>query len=120
MVRSEPGYREKSVNLEAGHPFVDAAIAKLLKNIEVARSEGVRVLTVIHGYGSSGKGGKIRVESRKLLDFLITEKKIQGYIPGEEFQKRAGAVKQLLHQFPQLAHHEHLNRGNPGITIVVL
>ncbi len=115
-----PGYRHKSINLEIGRPFVKAAIDKLRKNIEIARDEGICVLTVIHGYGSSGKGGRIRVESRKLLDFLMEKGEIQSYIIGEEFNRKTGSVKMVLRRFPQLNKHMHLNRRNPGITIVIL
>jgi len=113
-------YRHKSINLEIGRPFVETAIAKLQKNIEIARAEGVCVLTVIHGYGSSGKGGRIRVESRKMLDFLMQKGEIHSYIAGEEFNRRAGSVKMALRRFPQLEKHAYLNRRNPGITIVIL
>lgn len=118
--RVDLGYKQKSINLEVGRPFVEAAITKLRKNIEIAKAEDVRVLTVIHGYGSSGKGGKIRMESRKMLDFLMQEGDIQSYITGEEFHRRAGSVKIALRRYPGLAKHKHLNRRNPGITIVIL
>ena len=120
VARTGTAYKHKSINLEIGRPFVEAAMTKLRKNIEIAKTEGVSVLTVIHGYGSSGKGGRIRVESRKMLDFLIQEGGIQSYIPGEEFYQRAGSVKIVLRRFPGLAKHVHLNRRNPGITIVIL
>lgn len=114
------GYRDKTINLEIGRPFVENALAKLQKNIEIARMEGICILTVIHGYGSSGKGGKIRVESRKLLDFLVEKGDVQSYITGEEFSRKAGPVKMLLRRYPQLGQHPYLNKKNPGMSIVIL
>ena len=119
-VRPGVVYRHKKVNLELGRPFVEDAIEKLRANVEIARHEGVCVLTVIHGYGSSGKGGKIRVESRKMLDFMMESGEIQSYILGEEFNRKDASVKIALRRFPQLSKHPSINRRNPGITIVVL
>ena len=108
----------KTINLEHGRPYADAAILKLLKEIQSAKVEKVRFLTIIHGYGSSGKGGTIREECRKSLDYLWSVKAIKGYISGEDFSGASGPVKNLLRQFPALAGNKNLNRGNQGITLV--
>lgn len=114
------GRLHKTVNLELGKPFVEAAINRLLNEIEQAKQESVSILTIIHGYGSTGKGGAIRVECRKNLDYLRTSCKIQDYVPGEDFNKKSGAIKLLLRRFPGLQQNKNLNRRNQGITIVVL
>ena len=72
-----PGYRHKLINLKDGRPNVDAAMDKLVNAVDAARIVSVTVLTVIHGYGSSGKGGAIRVACRELLKHLKDQKKIQ-------------------------------------------
>ena len=64
------GFVHKTVNLEQGRPVVEVALQKLDDALEDAVKNDVRVLTLIHGYGSSGKGGLIRLECRKRLDFL--------------------------------------------------
>jgi Smr domain len=110
----------KTVNLEQGFPTVEQALQRLEGEISAARLERVRLVTLIHGYGSSGKGGAIRQECRKKLDYLCRRGEIKGFIPGEEFSRRQGTTKQLLSRFPQLSDHPHLNRHNKGITIVVL
>ncbi len=88
--------------------------------IEDSLRNNVNVLTLIHGYGSSGKGGVIRLECRKVLEFLKNKGIISDFIPGEDFNKRSGAVKALLRRYPQLGQDKHLNRGNRGITLVIL
>lgn len=115
-----PGYRHKVINLKEGRPTVEAAMDKLVKSVDAARLEGVTVLTVIHGYGSSGKGGSIRVACRKLLIHLKDQKKIQQSIPGEEFDRRAARVKDIIRRFPALGTHLDLGKKNPGITIVIV
>jgi hypothetical protein len=125
-VRREPGSKEsggifhKTINLEHGRPFRETAIKRLLNEIQMARIEQVRVLTIIHGYGSSGKGGVIRSECRKNLDYLCSTGEIKEYIPGEDFSGRSGPVKALLRRIPELAKNKNLNRRNPGVTLVIM
>jgi len=52
-------------NIEAGMPTLDEARRQVVEEIRRAKKEGVRVLKVIHGYGSSGKGGKLCEGLRK-------------------------------------------------------
>lgn len=110
----------KTINLEAGRPVVEVAINRMKEVIEDAVRNDVNVLTLIHGYGSSGKGGAIRSECRKMLDYFKSNGLISNYITGEDFNKRFGSVKSLLRRYPQLATDKHLNRGNRGITLVIL
>ncbi len=110
----------KTANLEAGRPIVDVALARMHEIIDDAIRTDVKVLTLIHGYGSSGKGGVIRSECRKMLDFLKSKSAIGDYVCGEDFNKRSGTVKSLLRRYPQLAMDKHLNKGNRGITLVIL
>lgn len=110
----------KVVNLEAGRPFVETALRKLEIELADARQQNLRVLTVIHGYGSSGKGGAIGVECRKLLEYLKSRGEINTFIPGEDFRQKSGPTRNLLRRFPRLADNVNLNKGNRGITLVVL
>lgn len=110
----------KVVNIEQGRPFVAGAMQKLEAELTSGRQQNLRVLTVIHGYGSSGKGGAIGVECRKVLAYLQGKGEIKGMIHGEDFRQKSGKTRDLLRRFPQLAANVNLNKGNRGITIVVL
>lgn len=114
------GFTQKTVNLEAGRPVLEQALSRMTASIVDAKRNNVQVLTFIHGYGSTGKGGVIRVECRKSLDYMKTKGEISDYITGEDFNKRSGPVGQLLRRFPELTTHQYLNRGNKGITLVIL
>ena len=59
--------RLREVNLELGKPTVNAAIKRLTFELHHSRSLGCAALKIIHGYGSSGTGGRIRVEARSYL-----------------------------------------------------
>ncbi len=110
----------RTVNLERGMPQVRQALDRLSLEIAAARGQGVRVLTLIHGYGSSGEGGAIKAAVRRQLDYLCHAGRIREIIAGEDFDGRTGRGRQLLRRFPFLAGHRDLNRGNAGITLIVL
>ena len=50
------------IDLEEGRPAADEAVKRLAMEIGQARRQKCTALKVIHGYGSSGKGGRIRTE----------------------------------------------------------
>lgn len=110
----------KCVNLEVGRPVLDVALHRLTEVINDAILNKVAVLTIIHGYGSSGKGGVIRSECRKTLDHMKNSRLIRDYIAGENYHKRSGQVKSLLQRFPRLGSDANLNRNNKGITLVII
>jgi hypothetical protein len=114
------GPQQKTVNLERGMPLVGEALARLGREIEQAGRERCRVLTLIHGYGSSGRGGAIRQEVRAQLQYLKHRGVINDMLAGEEFSTRTNFSRRLLHRFPFLRRHRDLNRSNPGITLVIL
>jgi len=114
------GFIHKTVNLERGRPVVEVALQKLNDAVEDAVNSHVNVLTLIHGYGSSGKGGRIRLECRKSLEYLKSRGTIRDYIAGEEFSRKSGFVKPHLQRYPELGENRNINKGNRGITLVVL
>jgi len=101
-------------------PPVDQALVRLDRELEQARLEGCRVLTLIHGYGSSGRGGAIKQEVRARLQYLKNRGLINDLLAGEEFCIRSGPGRQLLRRFSFLRRHIDLNRSNPGVTLVVM
>jgi hypothetical protein len=116
----KPVFQHRLINLEEGRPTAEVAINKLLKVIDDAHRNKVSVITFIHGYGSSGKGGVIKEECHKTLVYLKTKGEIQDYIPGEKFSKHQPVVRELLRRYPKLTSDRNLNKSNRGITVVVL
>ena len=113
-------FYQKTINLEQGFPTVQQALIRLEQEIKTACLEHIRVLTLIHGYGSTGKGGAIRLECRKTLEYLNSKGDVAEVIFGEDFNRRNRSVKHLLGRFPELSRHPHLNNSNKGISLVVL
>ena len=114
------GVPHREVNLKRGMPTVAQALSRLERKLEQTRREGCRVVTLIHGYGSSGRGGAIREEIRARLQYLKYRGEINDVFTCEHFSTGNGSGRNLLRRFPFLRQHRDLNRGNRGITLVVL
>ncbi len=112
--------RVRTFNVEAQFPSLDEARRLVLEEIRRARREGVRVLKIIHGYGSSGKGGTLRVGLRKSFALRKKEKVIRDFIPGEDYSIFEDPVLALLQEVPDLNGDPDLNTLNEGMTVLWL
>jgi hypothetical protein len=110
----------RTINLEAGLPDLDTARRRLLAEMDAARKAGVRLLKVIHGWGSSGKGGTLAIGIRKSLRLRVKEGRVVAFVPGERFSSDTNEGRELLQRHPSLRGDRDCNRPNPGITIVEL
>jgi len=110
----------RSVNLKEGLPTVAGALAKLKRELQDAKSERRKLLRLIHGYGSTGVGGEIRFAVRKQLQALLTAKKINAFLPGDDYSERTNAGSALLSRHPGLKSSLTTDKNNPGITFVEL
>ena len=114
-----PG-RLREVNLELGKPTVNAAIKRLTFELHHSRSLGYAAVKLIHGYGSSGAGGRIRVEARAYLARLKSRGEIQAVIFGEDFSLFNPAVLEAFRRCDDLRKDPDRERHNNGVTIVLL
>ena len=57
----------RELNLELGRPDAAEALRRLAAEVEAARKMGTPAMKLIHGYGSSGKGGRLRTACRRWL-----------------------------------------------------
>ena len=119
---SEPGYGGEvpSINLKAGMPLVRDAMARMDRALAQAKAEGGAVIKFIHGYGSSGAGGEIRIAVQRRLREMESAGAIRACIFGEDWGKSDARAWELLKARPRLKDDADLGRRNRGITIVVL
>ncbi len=110
----------RTFNVEAGLPSLDEARRLVLDELKKARRDGVRVLKVIHGYGSSGKGGKLCFGLRKSFALRKKEGAIKDFIPGEDFSIFHPTLQNLLPVVPELRGDPDLDAINEGVTILWL
>lgn len=109
-----------TVNLKSDRPTVKEALSRLERELTLARQQGQSILKLIHGYGSTGAGGDIRVAVQLRLRELTEAGAIRGCIFGEEWSKTSEEVWKLLQVRPELKSDADLGRRNAGITIVLL
>lgn len=57
----------RELNLELGRPDAAEALRRLAAEVEAARHLGTPAMKLIHGYGSSGRGGRLRTACRTWL-----------------------------------------------------
>lgn len=90
------------------------------REIALARQQRHSVLKVIHGYGSSGEGGDIRIAVQRRLREVAEAGQIVGCIFGENWAKSDEATWRLIQGEPELKSDPDLGQRNRGITIVLL
>ena len=108
----------KEINLEWGMPIVSEAMKKLDSEIKVCKKEGIKYAKIIHGYGSTGKGGVIREECRETLQKMLNDKMIKKMVYGEDFKilnRDAYDMKTKCEELESLFHCT-----NKGVTIIEL
>ena len=110
----------RTVNLEEGMPSAEEAVQRLRIRLQELRSAQVRAVRLIHGYGSSGKGGAIRRAVRSELQAMQRRGWIRSWLPGERFGPFDPQSRALTDACPDLLRDPDYGRGNQGVTIVLL
>ena len=72
------------INIKENMPTVDEAMNYLKSSVSGLRSSGCKCLLIVHGYGSTGKGGAIREKARQWLKAQERNKKVKRVIFGED------------------------------------
>jgi len=85
-----------------------------------AKSNGIKIVKIVHGYGSSGKGGKIKIAIGKALNKRKKDGKIKEWIAGENFSTLDEKTQQMIKTYPKLINNSDLNKRNLGISLVFL
>ena len=110
--------RLKEINLEDGKPTVSDALIILKSSVNNAKSGNVGCLYIIHGYGSSGKGGAIRDKARQWLNAQARNGVVKCVINGEDFNLFNFKALELKNTYKELG--QLLKVCNHGVTIVEL
>ena len=112
--------RVRTLNIEAGMPTVEEARQILLAELKQAKQSGFAAVKIIHGYGSTGKGGALRGALRKSLLRRKKEGLVTRVIFGEKWSIFEDDARYAIDHCPDLRGDRDLNRSNEGITIVLL
>lgn len=107
------------VNLELGRPSADEALRRLEHELAAKRHLRAKAMKIIHGYGSSGKGGRIRTASRKYLRAAQEQWRIYTVLPGERLTIFDEEARRLMARCPALRDDCDRERYNCGVTFVI-
>lgn len=107
-------------NIEIGMPTVDQARKRLTEYFNKAKREGIVAFKLIHGYGSSGVGGGLRVGLRKTLAIRKQNGSIKEFVAGEDWDIFNEGTRKILDSCPELGRDSDLGRHNNGITVVLI
>lgn len=110
----------KILNLKENSPSTDEALAIFEIELEKCKLENVKVLKVLHGYGSHGVGGNICKNLRALCFRLKKEKRIKDFLFGNDWDISNEKCFQILTKLNDCYSDQDLGHSNPGITIIVL
>lgn len=104
--------------IDVAHPprHPDVVERELNDALSTARnSSSLRILKIIHGHGSSGKGGSTKEVARNWA--FRQRSRVRGIINGENYEVYDTDVQEMrseVGQYPDI----DLNNGNPGITVI--
>src|SRR5581483_4640838 len=110
----------KIVKLKADMPTVERARSRLGTEISLARQQDHVAIKVIHGWGSHGVGGDLRIALQASLASMAKAREITAYIAGENWRISDEQTWALLKRLPTLKQDSDLGKNNKGISIVVL
>lgn len=110
----------KEFNVKENQPSVVEALGLVEIEIELCKKEGIKLLKVIHGYGSGGKGGAICVAIKNQVKVWKAKKLIADFLFGVEWNGLNPKATALLKKYPNLPLDKDFNHSNMGMTILVL
>lgn len=110
----------REINLELGRPTADEALRRLKGELWAAKTMRAPVLKIIHGYGSSGKGGRICTACRSYLRQARASGQVRDVICGEDFSLFSEATRQAFCVCDALRRDRDLDNDNNGVTFVIL
>lgn len=106
------------INIKEGMPLAVDALNYLKSSMERCRRNRYGCVLIIHGYGSTGKGGVIHDQARQWLKAQERNGKMRTVIYGEDFSIFNAKARELKKRYPEL---EQLFRVcNHGVTVVEL
>lgn len=111
----------KEINIKEDFPPVDVAVANVEREIEVNKQFGDNIIKIIHGYGSHGVGGLIKIEVRKRLEELKRQRVIVDYIAGERFTETIIKSLKVGDKIKDILLTDYaVNSFNSGMTVIII
>jgi hypothetical protein len=109
------------LNIKQDGPYVDEALERLTEYLCKSLELGIRAIVLIHGYGASGEGGRIKWAIHNALDNNRYSDRVDEYYFGEDVAYGSESYHALLKRRPGLKRYlKRFKEGNAGITVLLL
>jgi len=109
------------INLKQGSPYVEEALEQLTELLRQCAELGIKAIVLIHGYGSSGEGGRIKWAIHEALENNRYADRVEEYFFGENVGFGTQPYQDLLKRRPGLKQYlKRFKEGNAGMTVLLL
>jgi len=111
--------RVRKIDIGHNNWTVNQARTALERELAISLKRPDDFLVIVHGHGSSGKGGDIKVMVHGFANGMVGMKRLRDFISGEHLTKSSGAAKRVSTNFPQIKQLKEWNSRNPGLSILI-
>ncbi len=109
------------LNIKQDGPYVDEALERLTDYLRKSLEVGIKAIILIHGYGASGEGGRIKWAIHDALENNHYSDRVDEYHFGENVAFGTDAYHALLTRRPGLKSYlKRFKEGNAGMTVLLL
>jgi hypothetical protein len=109
------------LNIKQDGPYVEEALERLTDYLRKSLEIGIKAIVLIHGYGSSGEGGRIKWAIHEALESNRYTDRVDEYHFGEDVAFGSEAYHVLLKRRPGLKPYlKRFKEGNAGMTVLLL
>jgi len=109
------------INIKQGSPHVEEALELLTEQLRKCLDLGIKAIILIHGYGSTGEGGRIKWAIQDALENNRYSDRVDEYFFGENVAYGSDAYHALLKRRPGLKRYlKRFKEGNAGMTVLLL
>lgn len=109
------------LNIKQDSPYVEEALDRLTDYLRKSLDLGIKAIVLIHGYGSSGEGGRIKWAIHDALENNHYSDRVDEYHFGEDVAFGSEAYHALLKRRPGLKRYlKRFKDGNAGMTVLLL
>ena len=106
----------EEINIKENMPIVSDAMDTLKSRLSLAKSRKVKIVVILHGYGSTGVGGAINKAARQWLMSQLRKQVFKQVVFGENFDMYDESARLLVTKYPDL--RKYYLGQNHGITIL--
>lgn len=110
----------KLLNVKEHNTSPDYAVHILDMEIKQAGPQNIGAIIVIHGYGSSGRGGAMKQQIHAYLEQQKKFGKIKDFVKGEQWSDSNEIVPAMKKQFDELILNSQISNLNSGVSVVWL